>query len=132
MKINEKDVLTIQGVSLDTAEPCDVVDMARLDTILADDDAVAWARRVAEVNAERAKRADMVMMMEERNSVEPRFRGDFAHGSDRQLHDVVSLTLNHKYLTSISLGKDIHISMKRVPILLVGNNLTWQVAPEVV
>ena len=63
-------MLTIQGVSLDTAEPCDVVDMARLDTVLADDDAVAWARRVAEVNAERAKRADMVMMMdEERNSV---------------------------------------------------------------
>ena len=63
-------MLTIQGVSLDTAEPCDVVDMARLDTDLADDDAVAWARRVAEVNAERAKRADMAMMMEEeRNSV---------------------------------------------------------------
>lgn len=37
MKINEKDVLTIQGVSLDAAEPCDVVDMARLDTVLADD-----------------------------------------------------------------------------------------------
>jgi hypothetical protein len=48
---------------------------------------------VAKVNAERAKRADMVMMMEEeRNSVEPRFRGDFEHGSDRQLHDVGSLT----------------------------------------
>jgi len=82
-------VLTIQGLSLDTAEPCDVVDMARLDTILADD-AVAWARRVTEANAERAKRADMIMMMEEeKNSVDPRLRGDFEHGSDRQLNDVV-------------------------------------------
>ena len=89
MKSNEKDVLTIQGVSLDTAEPCDVVDMARLDTVLADDDAVAWARRVAEVNAERAKRADMVMMMDKEKFCEPRIRGDFEHGSDRQLHDVV-------------------------------------------
>ena len=80
---------TIQGLSLDTAEPCEVVDMARLDAILADDDAVAWARRVTEANAERAKRADMgVMMEEERNSVDQDSVGisNSEHGSDRQLN----------------------------------------------
>ena len=79
---------TIQGLSLDTAEPCEVVDMARLDAILVDDDAVAWARRATEVNAERAKRADMaVMMEEERNSVDHSVGiSNSEHGSDRQLN----------------------------------------------
>jgi hypothetical protein len=104
VKINEKDVLTIQGVSLDTAEPCDVVDMARLDTVLADDDAVAWARRVAEVNAERAKRADMVMMTmdEERNSVNQESVGISNTGQTGNY----MTSYNAIQLASISLSKD--------------------------
>lgn len=52
--------LTIQGVSLDLAEPCDVDDMALLETLVAEDDREVCARRVADWKTGRARRADIL------------------------------------------------------------------------
>lgn len=52
-------VNTIQGVSLDLVEACDVADMVRLETLATDNGTLVCEHRAAEANVVRDRRANI-------------------------------------------------------------------------